>query len=162
TLGLKESQPLVVRPTDDLEAYQLYLRGLEAARQRTPSSFRRGLDLFRKALARDAAYARAYVGIAEAYNSLGAYQYAPPDECRREAEAALAQAQRLRPDMGLLYAIRGQLKLYLGPDWPTAGEDLALALSLDPGDATARAYLAFWHGMRGEWDLCVREARQAI
>jgi serine/threonine-protein kinase len=162
TLGLKESQPLVVRPTDDMEAYQLFLRGREAVEQRTPSSLRRGLDLFRKALARDGGYARAHVGVAEAYNTLGAYQYVPPDECRREAEAALAQAVALRPDMGLAHAIRGQLKLYLRPDWATAGDDLTVALRLDPGDAIARSYLAYWHGLLGEWDACAREARQAI
>jgi serine/threonine-protein kinase len=162
TLGLKELQPLVVRPTDDMEAYQLYWRGREALLQRTPRSLRRGLEMFRQALARDGAYARAYVGVAEAFNALGSYQYLPPNECRRESEGALAEAQRLRPDMASVHAIRGQLKLYLRPDWPTAGEDLATALRLDPSDAIARACLSLWYGMRGEWDACDREARQAI
>jgi eukaryotic-like serine/threonine-protein kinase len=162
TLGLKEERPLVVRPTDDLEAYQLYLRGREAVQQRTPASMRRGLTFFAQAIARDAAYARAYVGVAEAYIGLGVYQYLPPDEARREAGAALAEAERLQPDIGLVHVLRAQLKLYLRPDWPTAVDDLAKALRLDPRDALAHAYLSYVYGLLGDWSACKAESRRAI
>jgi adenylate cyclase len=75
TLGLKHATaPLVVPPTDDLEAYQLYLRGPEAAYIRSPASLRRAIEYFRKALARDPNYARAHLGLAEAHIGLGVYQ----------------------------------------------------------------------------------------
>ncbi len=59
TLGLKHvTAQLVVRPTDDLEAYQLYLRGRAAAFQRSLVSLRRAVEFFRQALARDPNYAQ--------------------------------------------------------------------------------------------------------
>ena len=162
TLGLKETAPLVVRPTDDLEAYQLFLRGREAAQQRTPASMHRGLSFFRQAIARDPAYARAHVGLAEAYIGLGVYQYMPPLEARRQAESALAEAERLQPDLVMVHVLRAQLKLYLRPDWPTAGDDLAKAFARDPDDALANAYLSHLHGLLGNWSISAEASRRAI
>jgi adenylate cyclase len=48
TLGLKAATTLVVRPTNDMEAYQLYLRGREAVHQRSPISMHRAWSFFRR------------------------------------------------------------------------------------------------------------------
>ena len=75
-LGLKHHfAQLVARPADDLEAYQLYLRGREASHQRSRMSLQRTIEFYRQALARDAKYARAHWGLAEAYIGLGVSQY---------------------------------------------------------------------------------------
>ena len=149
TLGLKQAASLVSRPTDDLEAYELYLRGREAVQQRTPPSMRRGLEFFKEAISLDAAYARAYLGVAEAYIGLGVYQAIPPREARAQAEAAIERAVALKPDLAAVPLLRAQLKLYLRPDWRSAGEDLAESLRRDPDDALANVYMAYLEGLRG-------------
>ena len=154
TLGLKASKSLVARPTDDLLAYELYLRGREAVQQRTPPSMRRALGFFEQAVARDPAYARAHLGIAEAYIGLGVYQAIPNIGARERAENAIATAASLNPDLGAIHLLRGQLKLYLRFDWSTAGEDLSATLQRDPNDAMANVLMGLLHGMLGN-----REAR---
>ena len=149
TLGLKHATALVGRPTDDLEAYELYLRGREAVQQRTPPSMRRALDFFQEAIARDGAYARAHLGTAEAYIGLGVYQAIPPREARAHAEAAIARAVALKPDLAAVPLLRAQLKLYLRADWRSASEDLAESLRRDPDDALANAYMAYLNGLLG-------------
>jgi serine/threonine-protein kinase len=134
-LGLEQAAvPLAARPTDDLEAYQLYLRGREAAYVRTPASLRRAIEYFRQALARDPDVARAHLGLAEAYIGLGVYQYIPTIEAARETEQALRAAERLQPDLALVHVHWAQLKLYLRPDWHEAGPHLDRALAIDPRD----------------------------
>jgi serine/threonine-protein kinase len=151
TLGLKgQAKTLVVRPTDDLQAYELYLRGREAVQQRTPVSMRRGLEFFEQAIARDPAYARAQLGVAEAYIGLGVYQTIPASEGRGSAEAAIARAVALNADLAAIPLFRAQLKLYLRPDWPTAGEDLTESLRRDPNDALANVYMAYLSGLLGD------------
>ena len=150
TFGLRSAGPLVSPPTDDLEAYQLYLRGREAVQQRSSASMRRGVEFFRQALARDPAYARAYAGLAEAYNGLGIYQYMPTTEARRNGNEALAAAAHADPTLGTVSLLRAQSKLYLGPEWGSAGDDLREALAHSPNDALAHLYLGYWHGLRGE------------
>jgi serine/threonine-protein kinase len=150
TLGLRAPGPLVAPPTEDLEAYQLYLRGREAVHQRSAAALRRGVELFRQALARDAGYARAYAGIAEAYHGLGIYQYVPTLEARRQAEAALAAAEGADPGLPSIPFLRAQRKLYLGPEWGSAGADLREALRRAPHDSVAHAYAAVWSGLAGD------------
>jgi serine/threonine protein kinase/tetratricopeptide (TPR) repeat protein len=148
-LGLKEAKSLVVRPTDDLMAYELYLRGREALQQRTPPSMRRGLEFFEQAIARDPAYARAHLGVAEAYIGLGVYQAIPTAEGREQAEAAIARAVALKPDLAAVPLLRGQLKLYLRSDWQTAGDDVTESLRRDPNDPLANLYMGLLNGMLG-------------
>ena len=162
TLGLKHAAPLVGRPTDDLEAYELYLRGREAVQQRTPPSMRRGLDFFQEAIALDGAYARAHLGVAEAYIGLGVYQAIPPREARAQAEAAIARAVALKPDLAAVPLLRAQLKLYLRADWRSAGDDLAESLRRDPDDALANVYMAYLEGLLGNRSERTRWSARAV
>jgi serine/threonine-protein kinase len=159
TLGLRAAEPLVTPPTDNFEAYQLYLRGREAVQQRSAAAMRRGVEFFRQALARDPDYARAYAGLAEAYNGLGIYQYMPTVQARRSAEEALTAAAHADPALASVHLLRGQCKLYLGPEWGSAGDDLRIALRHGPQDALAHLYLGYWSGLRG--DLATRSASVA-
>ncbi|HEV8215231.1 MAG TPA: protein kinase [Gemmatimonadaceae bacterium] len=163
-LGLKsaETRGFVARPTDDLQAYELYLRGREAVQQRTPPSMRRGLEFFQQAVARDPAYARAHLGVAEAYIGLGVYQVIPAKEARTKAEAAIAKAESLRADLAALPFLRAQLKLYLRSDWATAADDLAEALRRDPDDALANVYMGYLSGLLRDVAGCRRWTARGI
>ena len=163
TLGLEPSSaPLVVRPTDDLEAYQLYLRGREAAQVRSPASLRRAIEYFRQALARDPQYARAHLGLADAHVGLGVYQYTPTIDAANEAAAALQEAEGLRPDLALVHVLWAQLKLYLRSDWHEAGPHLERALAIDPHEPLAHTYVALLNAMLGHLDASRAAAARAV
>jgi serine/threonine protein kinase/tetratricopeptide (TPR) repeat protein len=163
TLGIKQATlPLVARPTDDLEAYQLYLRGREASVLRSPASLRRAIEYFKQALARDPNYARAHVGLAEAHIGLGVYQYVPSIEAAREAEQSLRAAEKLEPNLAILHVLWGQLKLYMRADWHEAGADLTRALAIDPHEPLAHAYMAYLNAMLGKLDESKAAAARAI
>jgi serine/threonine-protein kinase len=149
-LRLRDGGPLVAPSTEDFAAYELYLRGRAAVHLRSAAAFRLALELFGQALARDPAYARAHAGIAEAYHGLGIYQYVPPREARREAEAALVAAERADPTLASLPFLRAQRKLYLGPEWGSAGDDIRDALQRAPNDGLTHAYAAVWSGLGGD------------
>ena len=123
---------------------------------------RRALDFFQEAIALDGAYARAHLGIAEAYIGLGVYQAIPPREARAQAETAIARAVALKPDLAAVSLLRAQLKLYLRTDWRSAGEDLAESLRRDPDDALANAYMAYLHGLLGNRSERTRWSARAV
>ena len=159
-LGVADAQ-LVARPTDDLEAYEFYLRGREAAYVRSPASLRRAIQFFREALARDQNYARAYLGLADAFVGLGVYQYMPALDASVEAAAALIEAERLRPDIALVHVQWAQLKLYLRDDWRDAGAHLDRALAIAPNEPLAHTYVALWNAMLGNLELARDAAARA-
>jgi len=162
TLGLDQTATLVAPQTDDLEAYQLYLRGREAAYMRSPASLRRAIEYFRQALGRDPNYARAHLGLAEAHIGLGVYQYIPTIVANDVATAALQAAERLGPDLALIHVLWGQLKLYLRSDWHDAGPHLERALAIDPNEPLAHAYVAFLNGMLGNLEASKAAALRAV
>jgi len=164
TLGLDQTvgAHLVAPQTDDLEAYQLYLRGREAAYMRSPASLRRAIEYFRQALGRDLNYGRAHLGLAEAYIGLGVYQYIPTIEANDVAMAALQAAERLSPNLALVHVLWGQLKLYLRADWHEAGPDFDRALAIDPNEPLAHAYVAFLNGMLGNLEASKAAAARAV
>jgi len=69
----------VVHGSSDAEAYDLYLKGLYYWHERGAANVARSIEYFQKAIARDPTFARAYAGLAFAYDVLGVYVPDPAD-----------------------------------------------------------------------------------
>jgi tetratricopeptide (TPR) repeat protein len=68
-----EQDELSALPTESFAAYDLYLQGVDLARDWDPDAFNRAADLFRQALDIDPDYARAYAGLCDVF--LNNYRY---------------------------------------------------------------------------------------
>jgi non-specific serine/threonine protein kinase len=66
TLSPQEQEALAARPTDSLQAYDLYLRGKSYARRMTRQDSEFALQMFENAVALDPSFAMAYAAIANA------------------------------------------------------------------------------------------------
>jgi serine/threonine protein kinase len=71
-----EAALLVKRGTDDLEAYDLYIKGRFFWEQRG-KGIGKAVECFKRAVARDPNYAQAYAGLADSYNLLAFYGFMP-------------------------------------------------------------------------------------
>src|SRR6266849_56089 len=67
-LAGEERKLLVKRPTEDAEAYQLYLQGLFYWNKWTQADFKKAADYFTQAVQKDQHYALSYGGLAESKN----------------------------------------------------------------------------------------------
>ena len=65
---------LAKQGTADPEAYRLYVRGLTYQDTLTADGWKRALEYFQKAVARDPSYAAAYAGMAHSYSWLGFFR----------------------------------------------------------------------------------------
>ena len=68
---------LVRRHTENVEAYNLYLKGRHFWSQRTPQAIRKGIEYFERATQEDSSYALAYAGLADSYAILTAFLLIP-------------------------------------------------------------------------------------
>ena len=66
TLSAEEVEALAVKPTENLQAYDLYLRGKRYARRQTRQDLEFALQMFENAVAIDASFALAYAAAANA------------------------------------------------------------------------------------------------
>ncbi len=82
-LSPKESERILKQPTDNLAAYDLYLKGRDAFRRFEESANKESIRLFKNALKLDPEYALAWAGLADAYaqrNGLFGYPHGPSAE----------------------------------------------------------------------------------
>jgi tetratricopeptide (TPR) repeat protein len=98
TLTPQEQQALAAKPTDDLHAYDLYLRGRSYARRLTRQDLEFALQMYENAVVQDSSFALAYAAIANvcAYYH---YLYAREQVWIDRARAASERAVSLQPDV---------------------------------------------------------------
>ncbi|HSM08449.1 MAG TPA: tetratricopeptide repeat protein [Gemmatimonadota bacterium] len=151
-LGLDEASRLV-HPTDDLEAYDLYLAGRARLRERG-GSLPEAIRLFEAAVARDSTWAPAWAGLAEAREVIGWYpevwEGGPPRtmsegyrrffDLQTPAAAAARRALALDPDNASAHVALGSVYRNRR-EWSEARTEYETALELDPENA--EAYLQY-------------------
>ena len=127
------------RPTRDLDAYDLYLRGTyHEHRFAIPDA----IASFEAAVERDPSYALAHAGLAHSYALIPISGDAEPLEYLDKSTHAAAKALALDPQLVEGHAAAGWADFCLGWDWPRAERALRLAIGLNPNYALGRWHLA--------------------
>ena len=153
--------PLVTRPTEDIEAYELYLKGRYHWNLRTDTGLRTAVKYFEQALNRDPTYAQAYAGLADAYSLLGYFGDLPPKEAYPKARSAAERALRLDPTLAEAHTSLAYLRMVQDFDWEGAERGFRRALALQPNYATAHHWYAFHLLWTGQIEEALREIQRA-
>src|SRR2546422_730916 len=156
-----DSLTILRRPTRDVEAYELYLKGRYFYNEGGFGPVQQALAYFQQALAHDSNYALAYAGIADVYQRLTASTYLRPREGMPKARAAVLKALALEPTLADAHASLGdQLCVY---DWDAsaAERELRRAIELNPSVANAHYFYANCLLAHGRLDEALTEARRA-
>jgi len=98
TLTPQEQEALAVKPTENLQAYDLYLRGKSYTRRLTRSDLEFAVQMFENAVALDPHFALAYAAIARAA-SQHYYHYGRDPVWMERAKAASQKAADLGPEL---------------------------------------------------------------
>jgi eukaryotic-like serine/threonine-protein kinase len=138
--------PAVRRHTDNVEAFQVYLKGRHLWQQRTHTSLRSSIEYFQQAIAIDPDYALAHAGIADALSILRVYGYVSDEEARGRGEAASKRAMELDPTLAEAHFASALFTLYFTDDWRSAEPALREAIRLSPRTALFYVYLGFFLG----------------
>jgi serine/threonine-protein kinase len=124
-------------PTDDLQAYQLFLQGRQWFARYTPDSLRRSIDFFDRAIVRDPGFALAHASLGMAHIELVEGGAMTPDEAYPRASGALERALQLDPDLSSAHVASAYFKMTREFDWAGAEREFRRALELSPSDADA-------------------------
>ena len=141
------------KPTDDVEAYNLYLLGRHHYNKVTPADFTKAVDYYRAAIARDSKFGRAYAALADAQFYAGAgYWGVRPHDTYPEAYAAAKRALELDPSLAEAYGSVGMFRGWYDYDWNGCEAALARAVELNPSGAMLHVLFAMQLAAEGRFD----------
>jgi TolB-like protein/Tfp pilus assembly protein PilF len=136
----EEREALARNPTDDVQAYEFYLRGRQFFRQSRRKSLEYAGQMFERAVAKDPRFALAWAGIADSISLTHMYYPSTGADLRR-AEEASARALELDPDLAEAHGARGFALLQL-KRFEEAEQEFQAAIVLDPAQFEARYFYA--------------------
>ncbi len=160
TLGTELETPMMARaapPTQDVEAYQLYLQARHQWKRRGEQALRRSIELLEQALERDPEFARAYSGLAAVYVVLPGYS--GEDEAPYSLKALEAAQQALSRDPTLAEAHSVLAEIAVNERrWADAEAGFFFATSLDPTDPTTHQWYSLLLRSTGRLEKSLEEA----
>ncbi len=128
--------------TENVEAYQLYLRGRYHYFKLTLPEIRKGIGFYQQAIDIDPGYALAYAGMADAYRTLPIAGWnVASKEALPQAKAAAKRALEIDANLAEAHIALGWVGFLYDWDWSAAESELKKAIELAPNNADAhRAY----------------------
>ena len=160
-LSPEEIEQIEKRPTENPEAYSLYLKGRYFWDYRTGESLLKAIDFFNQAVELDSNYALAYIGLADAYSMLP--WYAPgsnPDYLSLAGQAAL-NALEIDNSLAEAHASMGYIR-FNAWEIEAAEKEYLKAIELDPEYATVRHWYAMLLAFTGRYDQAIDEIYEAL
>ncbi len=143
TLSSDDRQRLLRKYTASVEAYDLFLHGLDHYGRRSGEDNALAKEFFERAIAIDPGFARAYAGLALTYtiNAVNGWG-ATLERSLTQAEALVNKAQELDTDLPQVHFVTAEVAMYKGKHL-AALDEVARAIELKPSYADAYALLGW-------------------
>ena len=148
----RDKERLDKPPTENPEAYELYLRGRYLLNRVSLENLQKGIELFKQSIELDPDYALAYTGLLGCYTLLN-----QPAEARNAALKAL----ELDPTLGEVHSSLGFFKFLYDWDFSGAEMEFKQAVELTPNNADAHSRYAHYLSIMGRHEEAFHEVMRA-
>lgn len=128
----REQTHLFKHYTENVEAYQLYLKGRYFLNRRSKEDYKKAIEFFQQAINIDESYALAYSGLADSYISFDFYGLKSPRETVPTARAAAERAVELDDMLAEAHTSLACIKMIYDQDPVGAEREFKRALDLNP------------------------------
>ena len=161
-LSPNKDSALAARPTADLQAYDLYLKGRYAWNQRTGPSLEEAVRYLTQATARDPSFARAWAALADAELLVVPYSgHGTVAAAWERAKAAAQRALALDSTSAEAYTALGYGNTIYGWNWTAAEDNFKRALAADSNYANGHHWYGDFLAGRGRLDESLAEMSRA-
>jgi len=157
----EEIEQIQKKPTENLDAYYLYLRGRFFWNKRTAETFNIAIDYFEQAIEKDPDFALAYVGLADSYSILPFYQVYSDEEYFIFAEQAALKALEIDKTLAEAHNSLGWVH-FSRWNFEAAEKEFLQAIDLNPDYATAHHWYGLLLNSKGSFDYAVEELKKAL
>ncbi len=167
-LTAKEKETIEKIPTQNKEAYKLYLMGRFLCNKRIGEGpwkldeLLKSKEYFEKSLKIDPGYPLAYAGLADTYYIMAWWGYIPRLEGYALAKKSALKALELDKNLAEAHTVLGRLYTFGEWEWEKAREEFLLAIELNPNYPFAHANYSELLDILGEDEAARSEINLAL
>ncbi len=164
TLSLSERSALETKSTENMIAYQVYLKGLDYVRfpHSPEDNYLKAQQIFEQAVRLDPEFTLAYLRLADAHRSLYFYGYDRTAKRLALAKDAIDRAIELEPDLPEVHLEIGYYYYHGHLDYDKALEEYSIALRDLPNNTDLLAEIAYIWRRQGLFDQAIANLEQAF
>jgi len=161
-LTRSERRAIASRPTRNLKAHQLYLKGRHQWKNFFAPGYEKVLEYFEQAVALDPSYAPANTGLSGYYAFGAANGILPPDESWPRAEEGVRRSLALDDTCVESNNLLAGVELYYKRNWPAAEQAFRYGMELDPNFADIPHHYALCLALFGRNDEALAQMECAV
>jgi tetratricopeptide (TPR) repeat protein len=158
----EDENRLTRRHTDNIEAYQLCVRGRRWCEKRSAEGFKRGTDYLSQAIQKDPGYALAYAELAQCISVPAYYGSVDPHIAYPKARAAALRALEIDSNLAEGHEVLATILQNYDWDWAGAEKEYRLAIELNPNYAIAHYHFAYHLSVLGRSEEAIRQSMEAL
>jgi len=148
--------------TENIKAYELYLKGRYHFNKHTGGGWRKAIEFFEKAIELELAYAPAYAGLSSVLAFPWYFGLLHPDEAIAKWKVATNRALELDSDLDESHVAQGQIKFFYEWNWEEAEREYKRAIELKPQNAYAHQQYGLFLCCRNRREQAINEGRLAL
>jgi adenylate cyclase len=148
--------------SQNIEAYQLYLKGLFFFNKGTPADYYKAIQFFEEAIAIDTSLANAHAMIASCYAALTSIGNVNPADVMEKVRTASRNAIRLNSQLPQSYLAMAMLQLYFEFQFEEAHNNINKAFLISPNSSDAHYAASHYYAIINDRQRMVEEAEGAL
>jgi len=149
-------------PSQNIEAYQLYLKGLFFYNKGTPADYYKAIQFFEDAIMLDDSFANAHAMIASCYAALTSIGNVNPANVMEKVRTASRNAIRLNSQLPQSYLAMAMLQLYFEYQFDEASRNINKAFLISPNSSDAHYTASHYYTIINDKERMVEEAELAL
>ncbi|MFC2083718.1 protein kinase [Bacteroidota bacterium] len=165
-INLLDSEQAVLdsKPTDNLDAYNAYLRGLEYMGKGNylKEETQLAIQMFSRAIKFDSNFTLAFTNLSRAHSQMYHFGHDRTSDRLEKAKIAVNRAIELQPELPQAYRALGTYYYWGTHDFESALSEFSIALKDLPNDPDLLADIAFIWRRQGLWEKSQRNLEQVI
>jgi len=163
-IEFEEESSVAERPTENLEAYNLYLKGRYYSNKLTKEGLKKGIHYLNLALEKDSLYALVFSELSLSYGIIGYFNHDlyPRKEAFSRATIAAKKALEIDDNLAEAHTSLAYVKRTYDWDWKGAEVEFKRAIELNTNSPTAHELYALYLTAVGRHDEAVAEAKIAL
>ncbi len=163
TLLGAEQESISQKPTDNLEAYDYYLRGNLYYKQGTAKeSISVAEQMFLKAVELDSNFVLAYIRLAEINMDFYWFYWDRTDDRIRKSKYYIDKALEINPDLPEIYLALGHYYYHGFLDYDRALNELEAGLKIKPNDEELLSYVGFVKRRQGKFEEAISYMKKSL